>query len=154
MHCNHGMLLSDRNHPINILCLLVHPLRPLHLLLAPALAPVAPVEVAHPQAPTPYWLCASKRWQAVSSTCPRAPSSKFSLVQTGVHCLCSLLSYNSMKSMPSSFTPHFHPELTQTIGLLFRRRPRHICGCIVWWTCTQLWSRTSNFLHSRRIRAA
>src|SRR6266702_1891821 len=72
------MLLSDRNHPINISCLLVHPLRPLRLLLAPALAPVALVEVAHPQAPTPYRPHVSKRRQAVSSTCPRAPSLKFS----------------------------------------------------------------------------
>src|SRR6266702_2901131 len=145
------MLLSDRNHPINISCLLVHPLRPLRLLLAPVLAPVALVEVAHPQAPTPYRPRVSKWRQAVSSTCPRAPSSKFSLVTTGARGLgCSLLSYNSMKSTPSSFTPHFRPESTQTIGLLFRRRPRRTCGCTARRTCTQLWSWTSNFLHSRR----
>ena len=84
----------------NILCLLVHPLRPLHLPLVPvALAPVVPAEVAHPQAPTPSRPRASKQRQTVSSTCPQAPSSKFSPVTTGARGLeCSLLSYNSMRS--------------------------------------------------------
>src|SRR6266702_4896766 len=86
---------------LNILCLLVHPLCPLHLLLAPVLAPVVPVEVAHPQAPTPYWPRISKRRQAVSSTCPQAPSSKYSLVTTGARGLeCLPLSYNSTTLMP------------------------------------------------------